>query len=168
MVVASGTQTIELEARGRRTVIRVVRAGDLDAARWDGIFDAEEEGWRAFFHQLKYYLERRRGEERRTLFLAGDVSGPRLLAAIDEQAPGALWYAGRHQRGTLVEGGRPDLVIVQTQSPLAAAAASRANVLVTTFGLDGPERERLRREWTAWWDTVAANVKVLPRVEAPQ
>ena len=160
-----GDQTIELERRGGRTVVRVVCPGSLEGTGWDEIYDEMEEGWRAFFEQLRFYLERHRGEERRTLFLAGDATGPELTAALDERAPGALWHASRHQRGVLVESGRADLVIVKTQKALAAEETSRANVLITTYGLDDEQYGRLRADWEAWWQGLAANTKILPAVE---
>ena len=161
-----GDQTIELERRGRRTVVRVVCPESLEGAGWDEIYDETEEGWRAFFEQLRFYLERHRGEERRTLFLAGDASGPELTAALDERAPGAVWHASRHQRGVLVEAGGAGLVIAKTQKPLAAEEISRANVLITAYGLDDERYGRLRSDWEPWWQGFAANTKVLPAAEA--
>lgn len=160
-----GDQTIEVERRGGRTVVRVVCPGSLEGAGWDEIYDEMEEGWRAFFEQLRFYLERHRGEERRTLFLAGDASGPELTAAVDERAPGVVWHASRHQRGVLVDSGRAGLVIVKTQEPLAAEEISRANVLITAYGLDDERYGRLRADWEEWWRDFAANTKILPAVE---
>jgi uncharacterized protein YndB with AHSA1/START domain len=56
--------TIGLEAQGDRTVVRVRRA----AAQ--GVYDEVNEGWITFIQQLRFYLERHAGEQRRTLHVA--------------------------------------------------------------------------------------------------
>ena len=52
--------TIALEAQGDRTVVRVTRTAP------SGGFDEVNEGWLTFIQQLRFYLERHRGQERRT------------------------------------------------------------------------------------------------------
>ena len=56
---------IALEDRGDRTVVRVTRAAP--AGSWDGVYDEINEGWLTFFQQLRFYLERHPGQDRRTL-----------------------------------------------------------------------------------------------------
>jgi hypothetical protein len=55
---------ISLEARGDQTVVRVTRAAP--AGSWEGVYDEVNEGWLTFFQQLRFYLERHPGRERRT------------------------------------------------------------------------------------------------------
>jgi uncharacterized protein YndB with AHSA1/START domain len=52
--------TISLEARGDGTVVRVTRPDPV------GEYDEVNEGWLTFIQQLRFYLERHPGQERRT------------------------------------------------------------------------------------------------------
>jgi uncharacterized protein YndB with AHSA1/START domain len=56
--------TIALEAQGDRTVVRVSRAAT------EGAYDEVNEGWITFVQQLRFYLERHRGRDRRTVHIA--------------------------------------------------------------------------------------------------
>ena len=59
---------IALEDRGETTVVRVTRAAP--AGGWEGVYDEVNEGWLTFFQQLRFYLERHPGQDRRTLHVA--------------------------------------------------------------------------------------------------
>jgi hypothetical protein len=74
--------TIALEARGEQTVVRVTRAAP--AGSWDGVYDEINEGWLTFIQQLRFYLERNAGRERRTLHVP---------------AGGEQWFSAENQRG---------------------------------------------------------------------
>jgi uncharacterized protein YndB with AHSA1/START domain len=74
--------TIALEEQGDRTVVRVTRAAP--AGGWEGVYDEINEGWLTFMQQLRFYLERHPGQERRTEHVA--TSG-------DE------WFSSPNQRG---------------------------------------------------------------------
>ena len=80
--------TIALEDRGDRTVVRVTRAAP--AGSWDGIYDEVNEGWMTFFQQLRFYLERHPGQERRTLHV---------------EAGGEEWFASENQLGEVRDDG---------------------------------------------------------------
>lgn len=79
---------IALEPQGDRTVVRVTRAAP--AGSWDGVYDEVNEGWLTFIQQLRFYLERHPGRDRRTVHVA--LSG-------DE------WFSAEHQRGEVREDG---------------------------------------------------------------
>lgn len=79
---------IALEPRGDQTVVRVTRAAP--AGSWDGIYDEVNEGWLTFFQQLRFYLERHPGQERRTVHVA---------------TGGEEWFRSEHQVGTVREDG---------------------------------------------------------------
>jgi len=147
---------------GPRTVVRVVCAGSLADAEWEDLYDEMEEGWRAFFQQLSYGLQRHRGEDRRTVFLAGDAAASEVLAAVDARAPGREWAASRHQRATVVERYGGGLVLVKSSRPLDADGPSRVWVLLTTYGLDDAAYADLHREWAAWWASLAKDIQVQP------
>jgi uncharacterized protein YndB with AHSA1/START domain len=159
--IEMGLHTIEIIPDGSRSVVRVVAPGDLADARWDDIYDAMEEGWRTFFHQLKWYLERRAGQARRTIYLSGQVPGPAVVAALDAAAPGEAWQASRHQRAVAPSAGGVDLVSVVSPKPLASDEPAKLNVTVTTYGLDDAAFEALKGEWTERWSTIAPGGKVM-------
>jgi uncharacterized protein YndB with AHSA1/START domain len=56
--------TIALEAQGERTVVRVTRPVP------EGDYDEVNEGWLTFVQQLRFYLERHPGRDRRTVHVA--------------------------------------------------------------------------------------------------
>ena len=73
---------IALEDRGDQTVVRVTRAAP--AGSWDGVYDEVNEGWLTFIQQLRFYLERHPGQDRRTVHVA---------------TSGEEWYGSENQRG---------------------------------------------------------------------
>jgi uncharacterized protein YndB with AHSA1/START domain len=74
---------IALEERGDSTVVRVMRGSD-------GGYDEVDEGWLTFIQQLRFYLERHPGQERRTDHVA---------------IGGEDWFRSEHQVGTVREDG---------------------------------------------------------------
>lgn len=58
-----------LEGRGGRTHLRVVTSGFPDDGSWDDMVESTRLGWRFELRQLKHYLERHAGEDRRAVFL---------------------------------------------------------------------------------------------------
>ncbi len=79
---------IALEERGDRTVVRVTRPAP--AGGWDGVYDEVNEGWLTFVQQLRFYLERHPGRERRTVHV---------------ESAGEEWFRSENQIGTLREDG---------------------------------------------------------------
>lgn len=79
---------IALDDLGDRTVVRITRAAP--AGGWEGVYDEVNEGWLTFFQQLRFYLERHPGQERRTVHVA---------------TGGEEWFRSEHQVGTVREDG---------------------------------------------------------------
>jgi hypothetical protein len=79
---------ITVEDRGDQSVVRVTRAAP--AGSWDGVYDEVNEGWLTFFQQLRFYLERHPGKERRT---------------INVETAGEEWYRTENQVGFVREDG---------------------------------------------------------------
>lgn len=155
-----GGQTIELAIDGPRTLVRIVCAGPADDADWDDVYDAIEEGWRAFFHQLRHYLERHPGEERRTIFLGGEAAGADAARLVDATVPGRAWMASRFQRATAVDAYGGGLVGVASTRPVDGDEAGRLMVTITTHGMDDAAFAALHAEWAARWTALARNAKV--------
>lgn len=155
-------QTIELVADGPRTIVRVVQPGPLADAGWDEVYEEIVQGWHAFFQQLRHYLERHPGEERRTLYLEGTSPAPAALALADELAPGQVWYAGAHQRVTATERYGGGLVVVLATHRLASDEPGRVQVTLTTHGSGDTEFAEARAGWTARWTAIAQDANVTP------
>ena len=90
---------IGLEDRGDATVVRVARAAA------DG-YDDVNEGWISFVQQLRFYLERHRGQERITVHLP---------------TRGEEWFSSEHQSGHVREDGS---LVIRT----------RERVIVSSYG----------------------------------
>jgi hypothetical protein len=155
-------QTIEVIEDGPRTRVRISQPGPLADVPWDDRYDEELQGWHAFFSQLRHYLERHPGEERRTLYLAGTASAVDVLAAVERAAPGQEWYTGRHQRVTAIERYGSGVVVVSAERGLASTEPGRVQVTLTTHGLDDAGFAEARREWEAAWSALAPDGSVTP------
>lgn len=142
-------QELQVEADGeQRTLVRAVMPGALDGELAD-VYDGLEEGWRTFFEQLRYLLERRPAGERRTVRLTGRATGKQLLAVLDEAGPTQEWHDSRYQRIVVDAEGR--LLAAAAQSPLVDEAAGPVSLVVSAYGLDEAGLDRLRAEWTGRW-----------------
>jgi uncharacterized protein YndB with AHSA1/START domain len=81
---------ISVEQRGEQTLVRLTRAAPAGQNGWDGVYDEINEGWLTFFQQLRFYLERHAGQERRTVHLATD---------------GDEWFRSENQAGYVRDDG---------------------------------------------------------------
>ncbi len=83
-----------LEARGGKTVVRIVQSGFLADASWNEEFDGTRRGWHFQLRGLKLYLERHRGT-------------PRVVAwarRMRDEAPEAAWRKLLASDALLAEG----------------------------------------------------------------
>jgi hypothetical protein len=151
-------QTIELAEDGPRTVVRVVKPAPLDSATRDDVYDGEEEGWRWFFEQLRFLLERGPTGRRRTVYLTGTVPGRRAVDVVDSAAPKELWHGSRYLRMVVDRAGH--LVVVSAQRPLDDPEPSPAGIAVSTFGLDDAAFAAVAGEWAGRWRPVAPDATV--------
>jgi hypothetical protein len=137
----------ELIPLGDRTLIRVVKPGDLDAAEWKDVYGDIEEGWITFLHQLRYRLARG-GRTRRMLVLTGSA------VPSSAQLDGTPWHESRYQRGVEADG---SLVVVGFKAPLSSDEPSDGMLLVTTYDLSDEQFAAVERRWTSWWDELVRN-----------
>ncbi len=84
-----------LEARGGRTVLRLVHSGFPDDPSWDGWFDGTRLGWTYELLSLKHYLERHRGTRREVVYLRRRVRLPQEQAWARLVGPGGFGRSGR-------------------------------------------------------------------------
>jgi hypothetical protein len=155
-----GMGTLDIVPDGSRSVVRLVWAGGLADARWDDLYDGMEEGWRTFFHQLKYYLERRAGQDRRTLYLTGTAPAPAVVAALDAAAPGEPWQASRHQRAVAPAAEGVDLVSVLSPQPLESDEPAKVSVTISAYGMDDAAFDALRSGWESRWNGLVEDPKI--------
>jgi hypothetical protein len=119
-----GAGRFELEPRGETTVVRVRRAAPDGTSSWDGVYDEINEGWRSFGEQLRFYLERHPGEERRTLFLERELALP----------AGEPWFSSAHQEGVVAD-------------PRTLVIVARGKTIVSGYGLEDEEFAELRERF---------------------
>ena len=100
LVLDTGDGRFALVPDGERTVGRITRPAPAGADSWDGVYDDVNEGWLTFVQQLRYYVERRPGGRRRTLFVEKELPVP----------AGEVWYRSARQTGVAV--GDDVLVVV--------------------------------------------------------
>jgi hypothetical protein len=132
-----------LEERAGGTVLRVTRTAPSLA------YDEIDEGWTTFVQQLRFFLERHPGDDRRTLWLAGhararEVSphhslGLGAVASVPIGRPykahsapgdvleGEVWFRSLHQTGISVDV-FGDGLLVLTRHPAATSADEGADV----------------------------------------
>jgi hypothetical protein len=131
-----GENDIELVELGpNRTLIRVTKPGDVDAAEWQDVYGDVEEGWITFFNQLRHRLERHPDSTRRMIVRTT------TLPALPE-LPGEAWHSSRHQRGAEADGA---LVVVFRKPD-----SGDAMLLVTTYDLDDDAFAAAERQWDEW------------------
>jgi hypothetical protein len=118
-----------LERRGDHTAVTVTRAARAD----DDSFDEIDEGWITFFNQLRFYLERHPGEDRRTLHFRG-------TAAPDPAPWGEVLYGTANQVGVSVDAWNDAMLVVH----------GGGRVIVSTYGLDEARLAEIRERLSAW------------------
>ena len=90
--------TIALEAQGDRTVVRVTRPAP------QGDYDEVDEGWLTFVQQLRFYLERHPGRDRRTVHVA---------------TSGEEWFRSENQVGYVRDDGS---LVIRTRERVIVSA----------------------------------------------
>ncbi|MGW4497599.1 activator of HSP90 ATPase [Micromonospora sp. NPDC004336] len=138
-------QEIRLAGEGDRTRLSVVLPPPGGGEPWDAI----TEGWRTFFEQLRFLLERRPSGRRRTIHLTGVATGAQALAALDAAGPAERWHDSPRQR--IVVDAEGTLIGVAAGAPLGGADVSPVSLTVSAYGVDEAGLDRLRRDWSARW-----------------
>jgi len=120
LTLDTGAGRFELEPLTETTTrVTVTRAAPAGQDGWHGIYDEINEGWLSFTQQLRFYLERHSGEERRTLH-------------VDHQVPipeGEPWFSSEHQTGVLL-------------GDFGLLTVAHGRTIVSTYGLDDEAFDR--------------------------
>lgn len=136
VAVAQPTATdFFLEARGGKTVLRLVHSGFSAEAEWDALYDGTRRGWKFQLWSLRHYLENHRNTSRETAYvrvflhkLSRQEAWQRLFSTnmlardnrIENLRPGGR-YALRTATGDYFEG------VVQTFNPPQEFSATAEN-----------------------------------------
>jgi uncharacterized protein YndB with AHSA1/START domain len=170
-----------LEAKGGRTVLRMVFSFVPDTADWSGFYDATNYGWQSFFRALRHYLERHPGQHRGNIVIMypmqmgvaeawSKLTGPEGLCAegtLDAEREGSR-YSVTTSGGEHIEGEvaltRPPKILLLTMDNLFGAmlsvgieAMGGTTYFYSTLGLFGASEEELasvKDRWSAWFREV--------------
>jgi uncharacterized protein YndB with AHSA1/START domain len=164
-----------LEAKGGKTVLRLVHSGFGADADWDDQYDDTSRGWTVFVGNLKHYLERHRGAPVRQIMIPVPIQvavdeawqrfmGPRGIA-LD---PTGLVVGGRYATtaatGDRLEGALDLLAAPRAFGGTVAAwndAMLRMELqgcgpgkvqcwfVILTYGMPDADVEAIRARWTA-------------------
>lgn len=168
-------QEYTLEARGGKTVLRLVDSGMPRSEDWDGMYDGKSRGWEMFFRALRHYLEKHNGEDRRNIAemraISGalteaweKITGPEGLAASGSFAgavPGTR-YSVTTSLGDALQG---EVLINLPPKTLSITIENLNDALLSvtfdeisgttylyftlsTYGRDAQSDEELRERWT--------------------
>lgn len=169
-LVPNGGDRFEIREAGEGSVlITLVRAPLSGDAEWDAYYDDVTEGWTSFLHQLRFALERKPGEKRRTLFFgnrstySGTVverlgvdavgePGSRYTATLaGEQVEGEVWFRSEHQLGLTVDSWGEGLLVIAGTGPSSTDPTGTSMALLSTYGLDEDAFTLLDKRWSQWW-----------------
>lgn len=136
-----------LDGRGDRTVVRVVTSGFPEDSSWDDMVEGTRLGWVFELWQLKHYLERHAGKDRRAAYIRRRVSLTRPEA----------WR--RLSEG--IDFGDSTTEIFDRSPPWQLAGVStQPREGMIRFTIDPTHTDPARRDVTvwvcAWGDTAAA------------
>ena len=147
-----GGQFIEVTERDGNSVVRAVQPGE--PAGPDEGSNSMEEGWIAFFHQLKRYVEEHHGEHRKTLYLTGSGPASAISDAMSNRLPGEDWFRGTYTRVINTGDFGPGLGVLYTSAPLDSDEEENATFTLSTWGLSEAEFFEVTSDWLGWWQTL--------------
>jgi hypothetical protein len=160
-----GGSVFELTDQGQSTVVRVVMAEPPESDAWHGWYEDIRHGWHTFVQQLRFFVERHPGQDRRTVFLAGapaDPDQPELPALLGldgvggadapyaaglptgDEVAGRVWFRAGDQLGVTVDSWHDGLLVVTDRR-------NPAMVVLSTYGLDDDAFAALEQRWRGWW-----------------
>lgn len=160
----------EQDGTSRLHVVRVDHRG----TSWDGAFDAVDEGWITFLQQLRFLVERHRGQYRRTVIadhLDLGTEGDALLDRLGlrdlgdnpvgsrytvpgpdgTEITGEVYFQADLQLGLTVDQEGDALLVVSRTPPTSAPPHGTARFLLSLYDTDDDRAADVERRWTGWW-----------------
>jgi uncharacterized protein YndB with AHSA1/START domain len=134
-----------LEARGGKTILRLVQSGFGAGAEWDAEYDDTARGWRVFLRNLRHYLTRHRGQKCRQVLITVPIEGRTFEEAWQAFTRGlglgASLQEGARYAATANNGDRLEGVVGLAAPPraLGATVAAWNDAMLTAdfMGCDG-------------------------------
>jgi hypothetical protein len=172
-IEVDGGDRFTLTDRDGRTVLRLVRAPIGNNPEWDAYYEDINEGWITFLNQLRFAVERHRGDTRRTLYLAADGEAWSTLigdlqATFASEAPGQpydvtgptgerlsgeIWYRSANQVAVTVDGWGDGLLVAARMPTTSSHPDGGGQIIATTYGLAEAAFDRLDVGWRSWLPT---------------
>ncbi len=152
-----------MASAGGNSVVRVVSpaAEGSDGTGEKSGPDPVEQGWIAFLHQLRRYVESHNNERRRTLYLTGAGVAAEVAAAVDRRLPGPVWFSGEFTRVYGTGDFGPGLGVLFTSAPLESEDHQKATLTLSTWGLSGTDFFELTSDWLGWWRSLVDGGEVV-------
>lgn len=162
----------QIEARGGRTVLRLVHSGFSASADWDQFYDSTVAGWTYFLRNLKHYIERHFGVPRslikwRRPMTVAVAEVWRMLAdpaglGFADARPGARWskpllpdgppggevwlVRPPHNFASTIESLNDGVLFIEMEP---GGETWHCGVWLSTYGLPEPEVEAVREQLDA-------------------
>jgi hypothetical protein len=132
-----------------------------------------DDGWTAFVEQLRFWLERHRGEQRATVYLSGpareehasisaalglNVDGApgaryELSAAGGERLAGSIWSRLGNVTCLTVDSYGDGLIVLVNHDARRHEPNGGGTVTITTYGLSDEALTSLKRRWVATFES---------------
>jgi uncharacterized protein YndB with AHSA1/START domain len=161
----------EIEARGGRTLLKLVQSGLPPGPEWDSMDDGTDVGWELFLVALKFYLEHHAGKARRTVVRYWASPRPAaetfstlcgmLGIAAGDLRPGARYAAttaGGEKIGGEIIAADPGHLLAASVEQLgdallsftvhATAEGAFVNFIAGTFGLPEARFAEVKARWS--------------------
>lgn len=156
-----------------RTHLSITRRSH-DVAPYDGVYDAVDEGWIQFAHQLRFALTVHPGQDRRTLSVFGLDAGDRRDKLLDRAGlhgvrgipigghvqarrpdgtllGGTLVYKEEHQFGIQLHGITESFLVI-LETPVASHPPhGTVGAVLSVYGIDDPTFVQVEERWSGWW-----------------
>jgi len=140
---------LTVTADGPRTIVRLI-VPDVADAKWEELYDGVAAGWRFYLEQLRFWLEAAPEGARRTVYLAGEATGPQVVALV---GPGTPW----HEASVVT----PHGWLVSVGADPHSTTAGPVNVIVSTYGLDDAAFAAVRNDWSDRWLAAVRNPEII-------
>lgn len=142
-------QDYYLEAKGGKTVLRLVHSGFGTSSKWDQEYEGTRDGWAGCFLRLKSLLERHKSDRVHNGFLTAICYGMdhlRALRQIEDAAPGPfdVTLRGKTQISGFLRDSNDSVVSISVQP---SAMGSVAYVEMILYGLTEQKSAEVENTW---------------------
>jgi uncharacterized protein YndB with AHSA1/START domain len=147
-----------LEARGGKTLLRVVTSGFPTAPDWDDWVEGTRRGWQFELQGLKHYLEKHRGVEREVVYLRRRVSmacGDAWALLLSADGLGRRPFSARpfiddapHQYAAVVDDLNGAVLRISMDPCMGEKGYRDVTLWLSTYGLGEDRMRQIRDQWS--------------------